>query len=542
MSIKQSRTIKRLIKDSEKGKFSASYQLYKLYSDGYGISDSNIIEADKYKKLCAEQLSKEKFRIQKIHLENFKSFESFTVEFPNSTHTTVFVGNNGGGKSTVLESLKMSLTHARSRISTKSSNGDQISIQDIKIGRDYSKIVCVFSVDDVEFPIEIYQSRDINDGETRSKYSGVNELGNIFKSANTADPNSSFPLLASYTVERANDVTTKDIEESDEIKDQFVWNKSIAYHKSLTGKADFRLFFRWIKELIEQNNLDGAELNELKAQIKIKEDELKNPLLQAILKEAKDSDKANSFIRDHKEQLNFLYDKLNSLHNINSRTLSVVENAIYNFLPGFKNLKLYIKPLDLTVEKDGVEFSILQLSQGEKSILALVADISRRLIILNPGLDNPLLGSGVVLIDELDLHLHPSWQQKIIDRLENTFPNIQFIVSTHSPQICHTVDSENIWIIRDGKKYRAPKGVRGGVSSWVLKKLFEVEERPPEDYYTQLLNDYHKLVYADQYDSNEAKDMYFQLIEHFGQDYPYILELRLYIENREWEKEIEKSI
>jgi len=87
----------------------------------------------------------------------------------------------------------------------------------------------------------------------------------------------------------------------------------------------------------------------------------------------------------------------------------------------------------MTVEKNGETLNVLQLSQGEKSLMALVGDIARRLAMMNPTLENPLYGQGVVLIDEVDMHLHPSWQRGIIDRLTTTFPHCQFILTTHSP-------------------------------------------------------------------------------------------------------------
>ena len=67
---------------------------------------------------------------------------------------------------------------------------------------------------------------------------------------------------------------------------------------------------------------------------------------------------------------------------------------------------------------------VLQLSDGEKCTLALFGDIARRLAIANPSLDDPLQGDGVVLIDELELHMHTSWQRKVISMLKKTFPNI----------------------------------------------------------------------------------------------------------------------
>ncbi|ECH3535018.1 AAA family ATPase, partial [Salmonella enterica] len=214
---------------------------------------------------------------------------------------------------------------------------------------------------------------------------------------------------------------------------------------------------------------------------------------------------------------------------------------IYSFLPGFSNLKLQRAPLDLIVDKENVSLSVLQLSQGEKSILALIADIARRLTLLNPNSVNPLNGTGVVLIDEIDLHLHPSWQQNIIPRLERTFKNIQFIVTTHSPQVCHTIDSQNIWLLKNGQKFKAPKGVRGAISSWVLENLFEVAQRPPDDKYTKLLQEYKDLVYSEEYASDYTRKLGATLSQHFGPDDETLVELKLEIEKRIWEDDFEKD-
>lgn len=64
-----------------------------------------------------------------------------------------------------------------------------------------------------------------------------------------------------------------------------------------------------------------------------------------------------------------------------------------------------------------------------------LGDLTRRLVLANPSLDDPLLGEGIVLIDEIELHMHPKWQRRIIGVLKEVFPNIQFIITTHSPQV-----------------------------------------------------------------------------------------------------------
>ena len=87
-----------------------------------------------------------------------------------------------------------------------------------------------------------------------------------------------------------------------------------------------------------------------------------------------------------------------------------------------------------------------QFSDGQRVLFGLIGDIARRLLLLNDVSDTPFDGRGIVLIDEIELHLHPSWQQKIILILRDSFPNLQFIATTHSPHILSTVDKNSIFI------------------------------------------------------------------------------------------------
>ena len=78
----------------------------------------------------------------------------------------------------------------------------------------------------------------------------------------------------------------------------------------------------------------------------------------------------------------------------------------------------------------------------------MIGDLARRLALANPEKKNPLEGSGIALIDEVELHMHPKWQRKIIPMLSETFPNIQFIITTHSPQVLGELDDNiNVFLI-----------------------------------------------------------------------------------------------
>ena len=137
----------------------------------------------------------------------------------------------------------------------------------------------------------------------------------------------------------------------------------------------------------------------------------------------------------------------------------------------------------MTVTKNSREIIINQLSDGEKCLLALVGDLAWRFAIANPSLDEPRHGKGVVLIDEIELHLHPKWQREIIPSLIRTFPNCQFIITTHSPQVLSHVQPEGIHILENTETGIVVSGAEssfGRDSNSILEDLMEVPERPQE--------------------------------------------------------------
>jgi predicted ATP-binding protein involved in virulence len=126
-------------------------------------------------------------------------------------------------------------------------------------------------------------------------------------------------------------------------------------------------------------------------------------------------------------------------------------------MPHMDNLRVRRKPrLHMAIDKNGETLNVAQLSQGEKSLMALVGDIARRLAMLNPSLENPLAGDGIILIDEVDLHLHPSWQRSLCDRLIATFPNCQFVLTTHSPLVISDFKNVLVYTLTNGALQELP--------------------------------------------------------------------------------------
>jgi hypothetical protein len=124
------------------------------------------------------------------------------------------------------------------------------------------------------------------------------------------------------------------------------------------------------------------------------------------------------------------------------------------------------------------ELRIQQLSDGERSMIAFVFDLTRRLAQLNENDPDPAAhGLGVVLIDEIDLHLHPAWQRRIAIDLPRVFPCLQFIATTHSPQIIGETEPGRAIILREGGQVQVLDESLGRDSGWILRHVMETPER-----------------------------------------------------------------
>lgn len=223
-----------------------------------------------------------------------------------------------------------------------------------------------------------------------------------------------------------------------------------------------------------------------------------------------------------------------------------VKNAINACLKpsGWKELAYSADLQELVaVHNDHGELPVAILSDGIRNMIGIVADIAFRATKLNPMLGNRAAqeSPGIILIDEVDMHLHPAWQQVVLDTLTEAFPNIQFIVTTHSPQVLTAVPAECIRILADGKVYNSSPGTEGAEASRILKRIFGVDVRPPQNQATKELNEYLDLIYADQWTSPRTMELRQKLDARYQGEEPALEEADLYIENRKWELEIEKD-
>lgn len=173
-----------------------------------------------------------------------------------------------------------------------------------------------------------------------------------------------------------------------------------------------------------------------------------------------------------------------------------------------------------------------QLSDGYRNLLAIALDFARRLAQANPNWSNPLEAPGILLIDEVELHLHPRWQQMIIPALRRAFPNTQLIVATHSPAVLSTVRREHLHLLGADHKFESLSedvGTFGADTSRVLAEVFGTHARPPQIETVTKLSTYLVLVESRQHASAEARDLRSELESALGRSDPDLLRADLRI-------------
>ena len=363
-------------------------------------------------------------RIKQLKMQSFRGIDDLTIDF-DEKESTVFIGINGVGKSSILDAICLLLSYFMYWIggTVDSENVKTFNEFDIANKNIITKLDIKISYRG-EDSWTIYRERD-----------GVTKVSGHEKRQNACDgiwrhwynePQYNIPLIVYYPTNRA--VIDIDLE----VPIQSEFKQIDSYDKALAGgRISFSHLFQWFR------NREDIE-SELRLE--------NNP--------------------DYRD-----------------KQLEAVRQAISSLIPNFTKLRVRRSPLRMTLQKDGEELIVNQLSDGEKCLLAMVGDLARRLAIANPGLKNPLDGFGVVLIDEIELHLHPKWQREIIPALTRTFPNCQFIVTTHSPQVIGEIKPQGIYILEkteNGIIAQRPQSSYGRDSNQILEDLMDVPERKQE--------------------------------------------------------------
>ena len=214
------------------------------------------------------------------------------------------------------------------------------------------------------------------------------------------------------------------------------------------------------------------------------------------------------------------YDRIIAEKNLKTKNpyrelLNAIKKAIVTCISsmGWTDLKYSFAAQNLLIchPKMG-ELPLEAMSDGARSVISMAADIAYRMARLNPdmGEDVTLKTAGVILIDEVDMHLHPSWQQTVVNDMVRAFPKVQFIMTTHSPQVLTSVPAESIRILHwddDMVDIEEPSFSLGAESSQLLRDIQHVETRPGSLPIVKTLQRYLQLVSEDKWDSEEALEL-----------------------------------
>ena len=402
-------------------------------------------------------------QIQTLNLTNYRAAKSLSLELHDKLN--VFAGVNGAGKSTALDGSATMLSWAVSRIRNPGTSGRPISEDDIT-NRQSSASIQLLCADGSQ-PITWRLSKSRKGRGSPAQPSRLTELNDYAKKLQAkiaaSEETVNIPIFIHYPVNRAVlDIPLR-------IRGNKTFDLLSAYDNALTSGANFRAFFAWFREREDLENENRKYLN----------------------------NSTESYLPDPQ--------------------LEAVRNTLHQLLPEFQNLTVRRQPLRMEIEKDGKPLKVNQLSDGEKCLIAMVSDMARRLAIANPQ-GNPLLGKGIILIDEIDLHLHPKWQQMIVPQLLKVFPNCQFILSTHSPHVLTHIKPENIFLLKQTEgqiTVDQPSESYGKNVDRILEDLMELNTTRP----SQVSSDLHKIYeMIEQNQLEEAKQAIGKMKKQIGDD------------------------
>ncbi len=343
-------------------------------------------------------------QINELIIENFRGYKSLNIKL--NSHFNIVIGENGSGKTALLEALTVAMGAfflGIRNVNARSIHKKDIHIATYEYNEEYLFPVKIEAIGKVGKNDNIHWYRELNGFKNRTTSIGVQTLkkvGEVLESQVRKGELVDLPLLAYYATGRLFDeARTKTYDKKSSEHRITLSSRFRAYDRCLEAKSTYKEFQKWFR---------GKEL-----------------------------------ARIQKRQEDIYFD--------------LVKDTIVNSIPDCKDIYFEFdpdKPQGLKIQlTDNRILPFSMLSDGTRNFLAIVADIAFKCVTLNPHLTNNaiLATQGMVLIDELDLHLHPEWQRQIVNILKNTFPNIQFIVTTHSPFIIQETGKQELIILKENK-------------------------------------------------------------------------------------------
>lgn len=327
-------------------------------------------------------------RIDRISLTNMRLVGEQTKELvlDSTKNVVILLGDNGFGKTTILDAMATIMAPYSAQFPGIADY--QLSDLDVHInrqGRRAKFLTVEAELSDNGIVMRSVRYRKGTQTPPKANYEQMKQMAIAKKNAILAgEPNVELPLFAYYGTGRGQFQVPERRRGFQQAFER--WD---CYKSAINPETDFKRFFGWFDLMEDQERRDREKLRDF---------------------------------------------------NYKSPVLNAVRRALSEIVTSYRNPRIETRPLRFImdrVDQDGSthELRIEQLSEGYKIVIAMVADLAARMAEANPDMDNPLNSTGIVLVDEVDLHLHPRWQRDILSQLTKVFPNIQFVVSTHSPVI-----------------------------------------------------------------------------------------------------------
>ena len=382
-------------------------------------------------------------KLKKIIIINYRCFKDADIDFDE--HTTLIVGKNGAGKTAILDAVAVAVSTfllgingGVSRSISKDDARYEFHDLDGTVDPQHQFPVSIESIGDCLDNHDVKWVRSLNSESGNTTIKEARELTNISKETQkkimTGDKSLILPLISYYGTGRL----YAQKKEKKNIKSLTEFKRQVGYVDCMAAESNEKLMLNWfqiqtLKSLQEQQRTGKVE----------------NPLLLKTVEKAI----CKCFER-----------------------ISGSKNASIIFDLDTHRLVLDFEGTDGSLQK----FAMDEMSDGYKNTLSMIGDIAYRMAVLNPMLGDKVLEetSGVVVIDEIDLHLHPQWQQTIISDLNIIFPKLQFIVSSHAPAVINSVAKEQIRILDNGEIYMPAAQTYGRDANSILREVMKVSERP----------------------------------------------------------------
>nr|WP_232623308.1 retron Ec78 anti-phage system effector ATPase PtuA [Citrobacter koseri] len=515
------------------------------YYEDSTSANLDLKSANEYFNYCLNELNfqsteenetpKNKIKIDNLKLINFRKFKELNISFEDDF--TVLIGDNGAGKTTILDALSRTFSYINARIIAKGRNGRPLDNTDVKVGcADNAEVITSINLGkNTKYSGSLTRPAKGIENSKTSNLDSYSSLANLFRVINYRsnkyyNKEINIPLCAFYSVERS--LLKSNLSFELEKLDSASTNSRFdAIEKNaLDGSSNIEEFLKWFIYIdnLQNNNLIINEIKLLEAEVNA---------FELI------AEQSSLFADELEKRKKKLSSKKELLINVTSLHIDKikqhVKNAITNAVPSISDIYVDRSSgrVEVKIINDGIDINVFQASKGQLVYLSLISDLARRLIFMNPDLDNPLHGQGIVLIDEVELHLHPEWQQNIINNLTSTFPNIQFVITTHSPQVLSTISKQKIRKLSvniDGEDIVAIPMAESYArsTSTVLSTIMHVEPIPdfPEK---KMLDKYRKIIEQGDFRSSDATELYQKLVKVLGENHEELVSLSLVKRRRE---------